>query len=405
MNLVYIISSFLSLLLFLSVEVISSKHGLNFLLLADWGTEGKIQSNIARQMALLSKRVDARFVIALGDNFYPKGVQNDTDPQWNSTFQSVYRGKSLHIPWYCILGNHDYYSNAQAQLDYYRNKRDRRWTMPSNFYAVVHKIPGSKHTLEIVYIDTTKLVPKRTMINNETPDNEVENSYSLVESMLFRSNATWLFVAGHHALYSIAADGDNKYLIDRLTPLFHKYQVRAYFNGHDHTFQHFHQIDNNIHFFGIGLGGQTNDYPNGQWGNELKSKGLNGFKYGSLAPGFGWVNITSNEFSVFFVQQDGFVLYNTTIYRNNKPKIMGFNEEKISLIHAGTKNIFLIYLWIVVVFIVLLFFFLLRCRGNKTQRNRTEDVNTQIYSNSRQDLGFEGKSRVPSILRQRGMEV
>jgi tartrate-resistant acid phosphatase type 5 len=50
--------------------------------------------------------------------------------------------------------------------------------------------------------------------------------------------ATWLIVAGHYTIYSLADHGDNPELISRLVPLFAKYGVHVYLHGHDHVLQH-----------------------------------------------------------------------------------------------------------------------------------------------------------------------
>ena len=71
------------------------------------------------------------------------GVQNETDPLWSSAYKNVYTSPHLQIPWYVILGNHDYIQNEQAQIDYYKNKRDSRWTMPDHVYNVIYPISTS----------------------------------------------------------------------------------------------------------------------------------------------------------------------------------------------------------------------------------------------------------------------
>ena len=48
------------------------------------------------------------------------------------------------------------------------------------------------------------------------------------------SNPTWLLVAGHYPIYSAGEHGDTTELQTYLVPLFRKYNVDAYFCGHDH---------------------------------------------------------------------------------------------------------------------------------------------------------------------------
>ncbi len=48
----------------------STDDSLNFLFLGDWGTPGVNQSLIAESMGNWSRLNNAKFVVALGDNFY-----------------------------------------------------------------------------------------------------------------------------------------------------------------------------------------------------------------------------------------------------------------------------------------------------------------------------------------------
>ena len=45
------------------------------------------------------------------------GVTSTSDPQWTDKWQDVYMShKSLQLPFYACLGNHDYIENPQAQV-------------------------------------------------------------------------------------------------------------------------------------------------------------------------------------------------------------------------------------------------------------------------------------------------
>lgn len=75
-----------------------------FILLGDWGLPGYNQSLVANQMAIYSAREQVDFIVALGDNFYTDGVKSDTDPQWQNTYNDVYKHPFLQVPWYAVLG-------------------------------------------------------------------------------------------------------------------------------------------------------------------------------------------------------------------------------------------------------------------------------------------------------------
>jgi tartrate-resistant acid phosphatase type 5 len=67
------------------------------------------------------------FIINLGDSFYPAGVESVTDPQWYSRFESIFDPDILNMPFYSILGNHDYQGNINAQLDSWLEESDADW--------------------------------------------------------------------------------------------------------------------------------------------------------------------------------------------------------------------------------------------------------------------------------------
>ena len=93
---------------------------LSFLFLGDYGWPGKNQTEVANQMSIWSSNSKASFVIGLGDNFYHNGVNGVNDKQWNDSFHNIYHHDSLtRIPFYAILGNHDYHQQPQAEIDYY----------------------------------------------------------------------------------------------------------------------------------------------------------------------------------------------------------------------------------------------------------------------------------------------
>lgn len=163
------------------------------------------------------------------------GVANTTDPQWQSIYSSVYTHPALSIPWYAILGNHDYHKNPQAQIDYYLEHQDNRWTMPAHFYSktfllVNCPVNDASCHLEIIFIDTSILAPsetEQTHLDGIHPVTKKQQLAALttVENMLKASTARWLVVAGHYTIHSMAEHGDIGELRDLLVPLLERYQV------------------------------------------------------------------------------------------------------------------------------------------------------------------------------------
>ena len=112
---------------------LGAEEDTSFLLIGDWGSPSGGEGEVARAMATFAAKAQSRFVISLGDNFYNKGVASTADPRWILGFEDIFAANSLQIPWYVILGNHDYEGNIQAQIDY--SKVSSRWRMPAAYYT------------------------------------------------------------------------------------------------------------------------------------------------------------------------------------------------------------------------------------------------------------------------------
>lgn len=185
--------------------------------------------------------VGSRFVVALGDNFYPRGVGSVSDPHWRLVFEEVYTAPSLQIPWYAVLGNHDYRGSPEAEIDY--AGVSSRWRMPGRYYAV----PGAKLAapwMDLFMLDTSPLAVNRTGGASTTPPGakagqEPERQLAWLDRELARSTAPLKIVFGHHTIYSGSpTHGDNPVLIETLAPLLERRGVTAYICGHDHDLQH-----------------------------------------------------------------------------------------------------------------------------------------------------------------------
>jgi len=79
---------------------------------------------VAAAMAAAASAMGSQFVLALGDNFYFRGVSSIDDPLFEEVWEKQFSAPSLLTPWYVILGNHDHYGNPEAQIDFGRQDRD-----------------------------------------------------------------------------------------------------------------------------------------------------------------------------------------------------------------------------------------------------------------------------------------
>ena len=212
---------------------------LNFLIVGDWGRNGEPdQLAVATQMGIVAQATDAKFVISVGDNFYENGVATVDDPQWQSSFEKVYTAPSLQVPWHAVLGNHDYHGNCDAQIAY--GKTSKRWTMPARYFSRTEKIDAA-NTVEFFFLDTTPMSKPdadEPKLHGNAKSQDVPAQVAWLEAALKASVASWKIVIAHHPVYSGGQHGDTPYIIEHILPLLEKYQVTAYFNGHDHDLQH-----------------------------------------------------------------------------------------------------------------------------------------------------------------------
>jgi len=70
-----------------------------------------------------------------------------------------------------------------------------------------------------------------------------QNQLTWLEKELSSSNAPWKVVFGHHPIYSSGVYGSNQAFIKTFTPLFQKYGVQLYINGHEHSYERTRAID------------------------------------------------------------------------------------------------------------------------------------------------------------------
>lgn len=225
-------------------ELQTLNKSLNFILMGDFGRYGQFyQKEVAQQMGKAAATINSDFVISVGDNFYPNGVQSTQDYSWIASFESVYTDYSLQNDWFVTLGNHDYRGNLQAQIDY--SKVSRRWHMPSPYFSKTFELKGGNKVL-VLFMDTSPFIDSYYEKGNMMYDNLIAQDTIAQKKWIEKELATtdetikWKIVVGHHPLYSGGKRKDNpdtKSFENKFANLFDQYKVDAYFCGHEHDLQ------------------------------------------------------------------------------------------------------------------------------------------------------------------------
>lgn len=139
----------------------TSNGSVSFLTLGDWGGydlggfHQTTVTTVAKQMAETAEQNKKAFVVNTGDNFYYCGITSTSDKQVADDFTNVYSAKSLQVPWYSVLGNHEYGYDVEAQCQL--SKVLNNWVMDSRYFAKRVAISDNQH-ISFIFLDTSPCV-------------------------------------------------------------------------------------------------------------------------------------------------------------------------------------------------------------------------------------------------------
>lgn len=261
-----------------------------FYVIGDWGRKGKyFQKDVAAAMNNCAAQAKPKFIASTGDNFYTFGVKNTADKLWKKSFEDIYNGENIKdIDWYVVLGNHDSYGNIHAQIDY--SKKNPHWKLPTAYHSYFTPV-SQTDSAEFIFTYSGPLA------NSNSSSTQAQ--WNWIDSSLAHSTAKWKFVFGHHPVYSSnPLHGDTWALIEKLKPILEKYNVPAYFAGHDHDLQHQQPKGSSVDYFVSGAGSKLR--PSGTYAHT---------KFARSVAGFAVVALSGNKMSVWFVDKDSNVIY------------------------------------------------------------------------------------------------
>lgn len=260
----------------------------SFLTFGDWGSGTTDQRAVADAAAQYCKTQPCEFVLTLGDNFYQFGVGSTRDRKWKTYYKDVY--KSLQLPFYAVIGNHDERGSIQAQIDY--GKIDSSWHMPGEYYSI--KMP-----------DTAVAPIVEIFVINNGDDKFQPEEKTWLEKALTQSKATWKILALHKPIISNGHHGDNSSDINYPLVSVICGKVDLVLSGHDHSFSRLRgpwdtcTIDQLI----VGTGGKDL--------RPVNTRDSRVISTGSFY-GFGWFSATPSALTFRMIKTDGSAFYDHT---------------------------------------------------------------------------------------------
>ncbi len=199
-------------------------QGYCFYALGDTGLASQNRQHVLKQLHLQTRRQRPDSIFLVGDNFYDKGVASTDDPLWQMHFEKPFAASRFPNPFYVCLGNHDYYGNIAAQVEY--SRLNSRWHMPNPYYSFVESV-GSGSTVQFFVLDTTPI---------DEGDHSTRAQVNWFRHKLSTSSADYKIVIGHHPLYTGGEHGRSRRNFNQFAKLFDG-NIDLYVSGHDHDLQ------------------------------------------------------------------------------------------------------------------------------------------------------------------------
>jgi tartrate-resistant acid phosphatase type 5 len=269
---------------------------LSFLVVGDQGTgnlrQWRVASAMEQQAAL--NPIDAVFLA--GDNFYRYGVSSPRDWQWRYKFENVYTGGLSATPFFATLGNHDYYGNELAQINYdLKDMGSGRWQMPARDYIKVFGRDGSQALLRVAFIDTGLWLR-----------NPLDATSQLDALLKSTEPALWTVVVTHTPLLSVNTPDYRPEAPALWQQILTTHQVDLVLSGHDHNMQFIDQTHWPVQVI-VGSGGK--------WGQPIEDGNIVGLEAYAAGPGFARMVVNNTQILLEFLDSESTVLFERSILR------------------------------------------------------------------------------------------
>jgi Calcineurin-like phosphoesterase len=189
---------------------------LRFVITADSGAGDDNQYGVARAMANYHRQNPYNLALLGGDNIYNEGEIWKISQVFEQPYAPLLK---QGVRFQACLGNHDIRTdNGVPQVKYAGfNMADRYYTF-------------TEQGVQFFALDTNV---------NANWDAQL----AWLERELSRSQAAWKIVYGHHPIYASGVYGTNSTFVKLFTPLFKKYGVQLYMNGHEHHYERTRSIE------------------------------------------------------------------------------------------------------------------------------------------------------------------
>jgi len=266
-----------------TIDRFQEKTKLKFVVIGDAGTGESLQKQVAHAVSTVCAQKGCDFVLYLGDNFYPNGVESLDDPLFETAFDQVYR--EVKLPFFVVLGNHDVRGDVEPQRLY--SLVNKKWHLPAynysfqagpvNFFGVNSNcIPFSWFWLK----------------------DELNNAPA----------APWNMVFTHHNLYGSGHHKDAPFLQKLWWEWGLADQVDFFFSGHEHLLEHLTPQGVPGEYWISGAGG----YPINRGDIDQAREDS---RFMSTSQGLLWVSVEEAEVGLEF-----FDLYGAPLYQYQKKR-------------------------------------------------------------------------------------